>query len=63
MESVEELIERFGLNPFRTGQCLSTKRRMEMGPEDMCLNPFRTEQCLSTYFCCLYLDGEMSQSL
>ena len=38
-----------GLNPFRTGQCLSTFNfmngmvRMKLG-----LNPFRTGQCLST---------------
>ena len=36
------------LNPFRTGQCLSTEVDHEIVTGNERLNPFRTGQCLST---------------
>ena len=36
------------LNPFRTGQCLSTKLYRMASVGSHRLNPFRTGQCLST---------------
>ena len=36
-----------GLNPFRTGRCLSTKEKTKWLLY-LCLNPFRTGRCLST---------------
>ena len=39
------------LNPFGTGQCLSTKL-MVMSIKNTCLNPFGTGQCLSTAVGC-----------
>ena len=36
------------LNPFGTGQCLSTRMIKPIKPEEFCLNPFGTGQCLST---------------
>ena len=38
------------LNPFGTGQCLSTMGDNEKALADACLNPFGTGQCLSTNF-------------
>ena len=40
---------KLGLNPFRTGQCLSTNMKNVILTVLSCLNPFRTGQCLSTY--------------
>ena len=37
-----------GLNPFRTGQCLSTLVAEKYATGSDGLNPFRTGQCLST---------------
>ena len=37
------------LNPFRTGQCLSTKTDVFIPFQTGSLNPFRTGQCLSTF--------------
>ena len=36
------------LNPFRSGQCLSTVDGQYVGGEHARLNPFRSGQCLST---------------
>ena len=36
------------LNPFGTGQCLSTGVEIEICGNWICLNPFGTGQCLST---------------
>ena len=36
------------LNPFGTGQCLSTIENGEVVKLEKCLNPFGTGQCLST---------------
>ena len=36
------------LNPFGTGQCLSTKVPVSISIDVYCLNPFRAGQCLST---------------
>ena len=44
---IADIIRILGLNPFRTGQCLSTERVMFDEPL-VGLNPFRTGQCLST---------------
>ena len=38
------------LNPFRTGQCLSTAIVYSNEKPLSCLNPFRTGQCLSTQY-------------
>ena len=38
----------FRLNPFGTGQCLSTGRGLLVYELLRCLNPFGTGQCLST---------------
>ena len=38
-----------GLNPFGTGQCLSTECLVYRDCNLQCLNPFGTGQCLSTY--------------
>ena len=39
-----------GLNPFGTGQCLSTfYKACTRTPKKGCLNPFGTGQCLSTH--------------
>ena len=38
----------FRLNPFRTGQCLSTEKILKLLFKEKSLNPFRTGQCLST---------------
>ena len=37
-----------GLNPFGTGQCLTTLRNMEEKFQRLRLNPFGTGQCLTT---------------
>ena len=37
-----------GLNPFRSGQCLSTINKVILDVENCCLNPFRAGRCLST---------------
>ena len=37
-----------GLNPFGTGQCLTTKCKIRSILNDDCLNPFGTGQCLTT---------------
>ena len=42
------------LNPFRSGQCLSTHRRFIMFGLGQGLNPFRSGQCLSTSFTFIY---------
>ena len=36
------------LNPFGTGQCLSTEANLIKRAEEISLNPFGTGQCLST---------------
>ena len=36
------------LNPFGTGQCLSTTSTKQTFSSTLCLNPFGTGQCLST---------------
>ena len=36
------------LNPFGTGQCLSTEEEQAQEDGEECLNPFGTGQCLST---------------
>ena len=36
------------LNPFRSGQCLSTIKNSERWKYNIGLNPFRSGQCLST---------------
>ena len=41
-----ELLEN-GLNPFGTGQCLTTETTGQI-PYKRCLNPFGTGQCLTT---------------
>ena len=38
-----------GLNPFGTGQCLSTQGMDDVIAPIISLNPFGTGQCLSTY--------------
>ena len=38
----------FRLNPFRSGQCLSTRETSEVNRNQFSLNPFRSGQCLST---------------
>ena len=43
-----ERMARAGLNPFGTGQCLTTKRRTVLLGTLRCLNPFGTGQCLTT---------------
>ena len=43
-----EELNKLGLNPFGTGQCLSTNIIINIGIT-ICLNPFGTGQCLSTY--------------
>ena len=37
-----------GLNPFRSGQCLSTLESLQRRIRKCSLNPFRSGQCLST---------------
>ena len=37
-----------GLNPFGTGQCLTTLAGKLPAGVDRCLNPFGTGQCLTT---------------
>ena len=46
----EEVIktELRGLNPFRSGRCLSTKEAHEERVKAWSLNPFRSGRCLST---------------
>ena len=51
-----------GLNPFRSGQCLSTSKVYEH-VERIGLNPFRSGQCLSTMEELGISDEVMSQSL
>ena len=41
-----------GLNPFRSGQCLSTIKKLKERGVYGCLNPFRSGQCLSTAAIC-----------
>ena len=41
-------LKRDSLNPFRTGQCLSTQDINHIEQSGHGLNPFRTGQCLST---------------
>ena len=45
------------LNPFRTGQCLSTKQLDIKYNFATSLNPFRTGQCLSTAVQCGKVHG------
>ena len=40
------------LNPFRSGQCLSTLSYQKKQSMVLCLNPFRSGQCLSTAAVC-----------
>ena len=41
---------RLGLNPFGTGQCLSTMKNYAVKACSIRLNPFGTGQCLSTFW-------------
>ena len=52
------------LNPFRSGQCLSTLSYQKKQSMVLCLNPFRSGQCLSTTLTLRDLaQSTMSQSL
>ena len=52
------------LNPFGTGQCLTTKMRWSLSNIHLRLNPFGTGQCLTTVNHVVYQgDSQMSQSL
>ena len=51
-----------GLNPFGTGQCLSTVTVLD-SVEPTGLNPFGTGQCLSTFKECNFKEVALSQSL
>ena len=52
------------LNPFGTGQCLSTTKSSSIQCRRTCLNPFGTGQCLSTVrMQCMLRKLESSQSL
>ena len=50
------------LNPFGTGQCLTTKSQNNI-IEAVCLNPFGTGQCLTTKYVGAAILAGMSQSL
>ena len=50
------------LNPFGTGQCLTTKPETERKPSE-CLNPFGTGQCLTTDCLKYVFQFDVSQSL
>ena len=53
----------FSLNPFGTGQCLSTEIDDDIKSALNCLNPFGTGQCLSTSIMAYSIDSQKSQSL
>ena len=52
-----------GLNPFRSGQCLSTVKDFEKSKNNKSVNPFRSGQCLSTPEEWLEFIQDQSQSL
>ena len=52
-----------GLNPFGTGQCLTTKELKMAKVINLSLNPFGTGQCLTTNFNALTKKRNTSQSL
>ena len=47
-ESAQKTQEKLSLNPFGTGQCLTTKSLALMDQLAESLNPFGTGQCLTT---------------
>ena len=47
-EGIDAYNALIGLNPFRSGQCLSTNSTESAVKGIVCLNPFRSGQCLST---------------
>ena len=51
------------LNPFGTGQCLTTVTGLVNEFDDCRLNPFGTGQCLTTYYERKRLAQNLSQSL
>ena len=47
-ESAQKTQEKLSLNPFGTGQCLTTAKDKQMSNREESLNPFGTGQCLTT---------------
>ena len=60
-ESAQKTQEKLSLNPFGTGQCLTTAKDKQMSNREESLNPFGTGQCLTTKS--LALMDQLAESL